>query len=201
AEELLGDGGMGGSGSQTVLLPGPAGRVIESFGATALVQVGNNFYLDNISSGTGPELGYNGAAVVAGQTGGWTAIGAEQTATGYEVAWKLTGQDQNLVWNTDSAGNWVSSPVPGVSGSSTVLENIETSFHQDLNGDGVIGVPGTPPALPPSPPGTVIESFGVTALVQVANNFFFNPVAGGTGPELRYNGAAVVAGQTGGWTA
>ena len=30
-----------------------------------------------------------------------------------------------------------------MSGASITLESIETSFHQDLNGDGVIGVPGT----------------------------------------------------------
>ena len=37
--------------------------VIESVGSTSLVQVGNNFFLDSISSGTGPELKYAGAAV------------------------------------------------------------------------------------------------------------------------------------------
>ena len=30
-----------------------------------------------------------------------------------------------------------------MSGTSAALESLETSFHQDLNGDGVIGVPGT----------------------------------------------------------
>ena len=36
----------------------------------------------------------------------WTPIGAEQTASGYEVAWKVTGADQYTVWNTDSSGNY-----------------------------------------------------------------------------------------------
>jgi serralysin len=36
--------------------------------------------------------------------------------------------------------------------------------------------------------------------VQGGNNYFFNPVAGGTGPELKYGGAAFVAGATwGAW--
>ena len=35
---------------------------IEGFGSTSLVQVGSNFFLNNISSGTGPELKYSGAA-------------------------------------------------------------------------------------------------------------------------------------------
>ena len=63
----------------------------------------------------------------------------EQTASGYEVAWKIAGADQFSIWNTDSSGNYVSYSV--YSGTSTALESLETSFHQDLNGDGVIGVP------------------------------------------------------------
>ena len=73
---------------------------------------------------------------MAGQFGAWTPIGAEQTATGYEVAWKVAGADQYTVWNTDSSGNYVSNIVGVVSGTSTALESLETSFHQDLNGDG-----------------------------------------------------------------
>ena len=71
---------------------------------------------------------------------GWAPIGTEQTATGYEVAWKVTGADQYIVWNTDSSGNQVSQTAV-MSGSNATLESLETSFHQDLNGDGVIGVP------------------------------------------------------------
>ena len=63
-------------------------QAIESFGSTSLVQVGNNYDLDSISSGTGPELQRGGAPVTVGQFAGWTPIGAEQTASGYDVAWK-----------------------------------------------------------------------------------------------------------------
>ena len=66
-------------------------------------------------------------------------IGAEQTATGYEVAWKVTGADQYTVWNTDSNGNFISG-IGAVSGSSYALESLEASFQQDLNGDGTIGL-------------------------------------------------------------
>ena len=52
---------------------------------------------------------------------------------------KLTGADQYTVWNTDSNGNFVSD-IGVVSGSSYALESLETSFHQDLNGDGTIGL-------------------------------------------------------------
>ena len=56
--------------------------------------------------GSAVELSYQGAPVEAGQFdqfgGHWVPIGAEQTANGYEVAWKMTGADQFQVWNTDS---------------------------------------------------------------------------------------------------
>ena len=49
--------------------------------------------------------------------------------------------DQYGVWDTDANGNFVSGPISNVSGTSAALESIETSFNDDLNGDGVIGVP------------------------------------------------------------
>ena len=130
-QDLNGDGTIG-------LAP----TVIELAGSTSLTEVGNQIYLDN-SGGSDPTLKYAGAAWVVGQSGGWMPIGAEQTATGYEVAWKLTGADQYTVWNTDSNGNFVSDTLGVVSGSSTALKSLESSFYQDLNGDGVIGLPTT----------------------------------------------------------
>jgi len=130
-QDLNGDGVIG--------VPSVSGTVLETFGSTSLVEVGNNFYLNSISSGSGPELKYGGAAFVAGQAGAWTPIGAEQTATGYEVAWKVAGADQYSVWNTDSNGNYIANAIGVVSGTSSTLESFETSFHQDLNGDGTIG--------------------------------------------------------------
>ena len=78
---------------------------------------------------------------MAGQFGGWTPIGAEQTASGYQVAWKVPGADQYTVWNTDSSGNYISQ-TRRIVGKQQALQSFETSFHQDLNGDGAIGVPG-----------------------------------------------------------
>jgi serralysin len=159
-----------------------APTVIESFGSTSLVQVGNTYFFNAVAGGTGPELKYNGSPVVVGQFDPYVPVAAEQTASGYEVALKNAGTNQFSIWNTDSSANFLSYTV--YSGASTALEALESSFHQDLNGDGVIGVPAA-----------VIESFGSTALVQVGNTYFFNAVAGGTGPELKYNGSAVVVGQ------
>ena len=116
---------------------------------------------------------------MAGQFGGWTPIGAEQTASGYQVAWKIPGADQYSVWTTDSNGNFISSSA-ALSGSSSTLQSFETSFHQDLNGDGAIGVPVT---------GTVIESAGSTSLVAVSNHFFLDDISTGSGPlaEIRWH--------------
>ena len=78
-----------------------------------------------------------------GQFGAWAPIGAEKTATGYEVAWKDASTGLYTAWNTDNNGNYVSnvSGLTGyVSGTSTAMESLETSFHQDLNNDGYIGL-------------------------------------------------------------
>ncbi|MEH2487076.1 NF038122 family metalloprotease [Bradyrhizobium sp. AZCC 2230] len=183
-QDLNGDGVIG--------VPVPAGTVIEALGSTSLVQAGQNFYLKDISAGTGPTLKYGGVAVVAGQFGGYTPIGAEQTSTGYEVAWKVAGVDTYSVWSTDSNGNYTGNSYQPGPGSSAALETLETSFHQDLNGDGVIGVATIV--------GTVIEALGSTSLVQVGQNFYLKDISTGTGPTLKYGGAAVAAGQFGGYT-
>ena len=170
---------------QNFTVAGPVVTVVEASGSTSLTGVGTNFYLFN-GSGSGPALQYAGAAVVAGQFGAWTAIGAEATATGYQVAWKVAGADQYTVWNTDSSGKYLSNAVGVVAGSSTALESLETAFQQDLNGDGTIGLVTT-----------VIEARGSTSLTEVGNNFYL----GASGPQLKYAGAAVAAGQFGAWTA
>ena len=113
--------------------------VIEAFGSTSLVQVGSNYFLNPVAGGTGPELKYNGLPVVVGQFAPYVPVGVEETAGGYEVALKNGATNQFSIWNTDSNGNFLSFTV--YSGTSTALETFETSFQQDLNGDGVIGGP------------------------------------------------------------
>jgi hypothetical protein len=164
---------------------------IEAYGSTSLVQVGANYFLDPVAGGSGPALKLGGALITAGQfSGGWTPIGGEATASGYEVAWKVTGADEYTVWKFDSSGNFVSAATGVVSGSSYTLESLEPSFHQDLNGDGVIGIHGT-----------TIEAYGSTSLIQIGSNYVLIPVGGGTGPELKLGGALITAGQFGGgWT-
>ncbi len=113
---------------------------------TSLTDIANHYYLLD-STSTGPSLKYGGADYVVGQFGAWTPIGAEKTATGYEVAWHNTSTGQYTVWSTDSNGNYVSNIVAVGSGTSVALESIESSFHQDLNGDGTIGLPAAAPAM------------------------------------------------------
>ena len=78
---------------------------IEVFGPTSLAVNGSNYFFQP-NGGPAVELSYNGAPVVAGQFdqygGPWVPIAVEQTANGYELAWKVTGADQYTVWYTDS---------------------------------------------------------------------------------------------------
>jgi 20S proteasome alpha/beta subunit len=163
-------------------------NTIESTGATSLVQVSTIYSLNPVGGGTGPTLKFGGAVVIAGSLSGWAPIATEAVGGGYEVAFKMQGQDIYTVWNTDTGGNYVSNAVGTVSGSNAALEAAETSLHQDLNGDGIIGVYSTP-----------IESNGATSLVQGSDNYFLNPVGGGTGPILAFGGTAVIAGSLSGW--
>jgi 20S proteasome alpha/beta subunit len=171
-QDLNGDGSIG-----------PPVTTIESKGSTSLLQVGTNYLMGGVS---GVPLKYAGAPVVVGQAGPWMPIGAEQTASGYEVIWKATGLDLFTVWNADSSGNFVSDTVGAVSGESATMELLESSFQQDLNGDGVTG-----------PVATTVESNGAASLVQVGINYL---IGGLSGVQLSYAGAPVAAGQLGGWT-
>src|SRR5262249_25908078 len=164
------------------LEPPPPPTVIESKGATDLDQVGSNYFLYAHGTTSGPELNFGGAPVVTGEWGAWAPIGAEQTASGYEVAWKVTGADQYTAWTTDSSGNYITSTIGTVSGTDYGLQSLEPSFHQDLNGDGLIG-----------PPTTVIEANGSTRLTEVGDHFFLYD-SSGSGPLLKVAGADVVAG-------
>ena len=163
-------------------------QAIESSGTTSPTEVGNTYFLDSSLGSSGPRLSYLGAPVVVGQFSSWTVIGAEQTAGGYEVAWKVTGADQYTVWATNAGGAYFSNLIGVVSGASAALKGVEPSFQQDLNDDGVIGLSSTE-----------IETSGLTSLVQVGSNYFLYPVGGSSGPQLSYLAAPVTAGQFGSW--
>ena len=155
---------------------GIAATVIESAGVTSLTEIGNHFYLYD-STGAGPSLKFQGADYVPGLFGAAVVpIGAEATASGYEVAWKVMGTDQYSVWATDKNGNYTSNIIGTASGTSTTLESIESSFHQDLNGDGHIGV-----VLNGSSGGqTLIATGGTTTLIGGPNDI----LNGGAGADM-----------------
>ena len=163
--------------------------VIETAGSTTLEEVGNNFFL--LSGGSIPTLKVDGTPYVVDERGSFTPIGAEEITTPvndtYDVALKVAGADQYVVWSVDSDGNYISALTGTVSGNSATLESFEPIFQQDLNGDGSIGIVTT-----------VIEAAGSTALTEVANNFYF--YSGGVGPEFKFNGTPYVIGASGVWT-
>src|SRR5205814_1387189 len=88
---------------QSFTITSPAVTVIESFGSTKLDQIGSDYFFDPVTgaAGVGPELKYAGAPLAAGTYGAWTILGAEQTASGYDVAFKANGADRYTVWATD----------------------------------------------------------------------------------------------------
>jgi hypothetical protein len=150
-QDLNGDGVIGPP-------PPPPPLIIQTDGTTSLVEVSNTYFLYN--GGTGPSLKYNGAPVTAGEFGTWTPYGAIQVAGGYDVAFKNPGANQYTVWNTDSSGNLVSFLVAAVPGNNTTLESLETTFNQDLNGDGHIGIPS--PTGPATAQSASLQSGPVT---------------------------------------
>src|SRR6185437_6923092 len=101
--------------------------------------------------------------VTVGQFGGWVPIGAVQTASGYDVAWKLSSTNQYTVWSTDSSGNKTAGILGAVAGNSYALEALEPTFNQDLNGDGTIGLVTT-----------AIQTDGSTTLTQGLNQYFID---------------------------
>ncbi|QPF90257.1 Ig-like domain-containing protein [Bradyrhizobium commune] len=115
---------------------GTTAGLLESAGTTSLTQSGN--YLHLSSGSTEVVLKSGGAAYAMGPTSTWTAIGAEATSSGYDVAWKNIYTGAYTVWATDSNGNFTSNLLSNVSGTGDALKAIETVMHQDLNGDGVI---------------------------------------------------------------
>ena len=163
---------------------------IEASGATKLVQIGNQYFMQN-SGGTGPALKYLNAAVTAGQFGPLAPIAAEQSTGGYELAWKTTnGSGQYVVWNTDSSGNYTTTVLGSVPGTSADLEALEPSIQQDLNGDGTIGFIPT----------QVIESFGTTSLWLVDSEYVLTVgSSSSTGVIMQDQGAPVIAGQRDTW--
>jgi len=162
---------------------------IETNGSTHLTQVADAYYLHPSGGSSGPQLSFFGAPVVAGQTGPWTPISAEAISGGYEVAWKAISVDQYIVWKADLSGAYLSTLAGPMSGYSSALQSLETSFQHDLNGDTTTGIRTA-----------AIDISGSTHLTQIGDAYYLNSSGGSLGPQLSFFGMPVVAGQTGSWT-
>jgi serralysin len=133
--------------SDFILAPVAPTQIIEQAGSTSLVQVGDGFFMPAVGATSGPQLTAGGAPVVAGTSGAWRPIAAEAAETGYVVVWKNGEADQFGVWNTDAKGHYLCTAMGAVPGSNHAIESRETLFHQDLSGDGKIGVSDAGPEL------------------------------------------------------
>lgn len=189
----------GNQSASSNVLAAVVGITVEAIGTTSFTKVGTNFYMSNADAAV--LLKYGGVAVTAGQFGTWAPVAAEATSSGYDVAWKDSVSGNYSVWATDSNGNFASKILNNVSATSSSFESIETAFHQDLNGDGVIGVPPvTSTTSSMTSTATSIEASGATSLDKFGNTYLLDSIGGSQGPSLKYAGAAVVAGQFGTWS-
>ena len=117
------------------------------------------------NSGAGPELKYGGAAVVAGQIGAGYPSGRSRRQRAMRLPGKSLAPISTRSGIPTAAATTFRIAIGAVSGTSAALESLETSFHQDLNGDGVIGVL----AATDGDPGV-----GSTSLVEIGNNFYLD---------------------------
>jgi hypothetical protein len=172
--------------SLSTALAAVVGTIIEAAGSAGLIEIGNEFHVGNASTGYSAVLKVAGVAQMVDPTGHVAPLGAEKTATGYQVVWTLGG-GQYSIWTADNNGNEIS--YVHVSGTSSALEALETTFQQDLNGDGVIGVVPVPT--------TLIETNGSAGLAQIGSNFYVGNASAGYNAELKVAGAAQVVDPTG----
>jgi serralysin len=187
-EIRVNDGTLWSNWTSFTVTPPPV--VIQTDGTTALTEVGNNYYL--YTNGSGPSLKFGGSPVTTGEFGTWNMIGAvaitggNGSIAGYDVAWHDSSSGLYVVWDTDSNGNYLSNLVSSVPGNNASLESLETTFNQDLNGDGTIGLPKV-----------VIQTDGTTALTEIGNAYYL--YTNGLGPSLKFGGSPVTTGEFGTW--
>src|SRR5262249_41911915 len=96
---------------------------------------GTNYFL----GGAGPVLQFGGSPVWAGEFAGWAPIGADATASGYQVAWYNEAANAYAFWHADSSGVLLSSLPVALAANDPLVRSFENRFHQDLNRDGVAG--------------------------------------------------------------
>jgi Tryptophan-rich Synechocystis species C-terminal domain len=161
----------------TPALGTPGGTILAELEVGGVSHTGDVYELNPAAGGTGPLLEFQGAAVTAGEFGAVAPVGAVQTATGYQVAWSLLGQDEYVVWNTDLNGDYVSSATGTVTGQNFTLEDLNPTFGVNLN-----GAPSLSQLLFTQPTtGTTLDLSAQTQTATVnlgANNAFSSSIGG-----------------------
>src|SRR5262249_21782491 len=122
--------------------------------------------------------------------GTWAPIGAVQTASGYDIAWKDASDGLYTVWSTDSNGNYEIGRASCREGEKIAVEAVSMILNKDLNGDPVIGLPTTVPT-------TGIEVDGATSLTGIGLNY--QVYDGGPGWAVNGAEAAVTQSEFGTW--
>lgn len=117
---------------------GVVSTAIDSVGTAKLAKVADFYFLYQGTGATGSVLRYNGAAVMVGAST-WAPLGAAVSGSGYQVVFKNGSFDQYVVWTTDGGGNFQSS-TGVVLGSSQTIRSAESTFQQDFNANGTIGL-------------------------------------------------------------
>ena len=168
---------------------GVTASLVQTDGSTSLLHIADTYYM--YVNGNGPQLKYGGAAVTDGEFGNIAPIGAIQTATGYDVVWKIPGSNQFTFWTTDANGNYTSNLSGLVGGTSSTVQSLEPIFHQDLNGDGVIGAPSSVLSASASTTSNATELQPTTS--STSGNFHFSDIgqsrmAVSSGPAIQPGG-------------
>ena len=163
---------------------GPKATVLSTDNGVTFSQLANEYQMQSTAGGT-VTLQFNGSPVTLGQFGDYAPIGAVAVTGGYDVAFKQASTGNFVIWKVDGSGNFSSLVTGVVSGSSYQLENLETVFNQDLNGDGTVG-----------PKATVLSTDNGVTFSQLANEYQMQSTAGGT-VTLQFNGSPVTLGQFG----
>jgi len=110
-------------------IPGPTTINGVNLGSTSL-----GYALRN-GAGAPLQISFLGApASPSNPGGGWGAIAATSTASGYNLYWRNSGSGEVVVWELNSSGAYSS----GLLLSAAQLNNEEYSLNRDLNGDGFL---------------------------------------------------------------
>jgi hypothetical protein len=133
--------------------PPPDPTLIEAIGDFALRNIASQYVIDPIGAGANVNVTFMGTPVGPNSFAGWSALQTEEAAGGgFHVLWEHTNQTYSF-WTTDAAGNFVSTvETPLANQTPGQYEDI---FGVDLDGDGIIGVPGGGTPVP-----TIVESVG-----------------------------------------